>query len=141
MDPVKPPVDDAPSAAELEFIERIRNDRARGRTLRRRATLGTTMMLVVVAVFLATRGVPPSPVDPGAGPSEAPAPWLPVVDVPPPSESVAQPSRNERRLTRVAQKVARPPVVRSSGRQIALRDGRIKGSAGHVRIGWVAEAP
>ena len=140
MDPTKPPVDDAPSAAEVEFIERVRNARAQGRRLRRRAMLVATTMLVVLAALLATRGVPRARLAPGAGPGvESRQQQAGELErIRPRREPVRRavatlPPRDEGRTTRVAKKVSR--------RHMVVRETRIDPSRGRVWLGSVTEAP
>jgi hypothetical protein len=51
--------DDAPSPAELAFIERVRSDRARARRLLRRALIAGSLSVAALAAVVLTRGLPP----------------------------------------------------------------------------------
>jgi len=51
--------DDAPSPAELAFIERVRSDRARARRLLRRALIAGSVSLAAIAAVVLTHGLPP----------------------------------------------------------------------------------
>jgi hypothetical protein len=53
-------VEDSPSPAELEFIERVRGDSARGRMLFRRALAAAAASIAVIAAVLMSHGVPVS---------------------------------------------------------------------------------
>lgn len=71
------PADDSPSPAEVAFLERVRTDRERARTLRRRALITAAASIAAIGAWFATSGLPRWQ---GAEVSTAPAaPLLPDI--------------------------------------------------------------
>ena len=72
--------DDAPSPAELAFIERVRSDRARARRLLRRALIAGSVSLAAIAAVVLTHGLPPwlggHDIGPAGAPEAAPGAQL-----------------------------------------------------------------
>jgi hypothetical protein len=162
--------DEPPSPAELAFIERVLQDRARARALRRRAILTGTALIAVIAAGLATLGVPRAPDGARVVSTGAPATPLRVaptvqlsptsdmaaaatqslrgvpLPAPPHSERVAAVSLQGRRAdsataTRGPTNASRPNRVAVPGRQVSLRGVRADRSRENVWGRSVTEAP
>ena len=133
--------DDAATPAELEFIARIQRDRARGRTLRRRAMLAGTTAVVVSAALLTTQGVwlvRPSQTVVATAVPPMPSPAVAAIPVSRPPEKPADTPRSVVDPAQPPPRHVKPATTIAPQRRVVRPATAIRGVTGVARVNRAA---